>query len=43
MEQLNVTIESLDELKKLLDEASDQVKQLQNTMPKITEYQMKFH
>lgn len=43
MEQLNVTIESLDELKKLLDEASDQVKQLQNTMYKITEYQMKFH
>lgn len=43
MEQLNVTIESLDELKKLLDEASDQVKQLQNTMSKITEYQMKFH
>ncbi|MGN8126936.1 hypothetical protein ACTCUC_05355 [Lactiplantibacillus plantarum] len=43
MEQLNVTIESLDELKKLLDEASDQVKQLQNTMSKITEYQIKFH
>lgn len=43
MDRLNITIESLDELKKLLDEGSDQVKQLQKTMSKINEYQMRFH
>ncbi len=43
MERLNVTIESLEELKKLLDQASDQAKQLKETMSQINEYQMKFH